>query len=160
MNAVLRYLIGISVKQRKSILGAQGSGGLIAGRGWINATIALCSWLAAWQGCSSPALSVWSVKALQAWAAAVLGVLGAQLCFPTSGLPRGPLCCSGPETMLSCVRAPIPSAHVRPASALPLGVNTLPLTHHLLQDVLGNILLKSFFFSYGNFNSTELSGQF
>lgn len=27
-------------------------------------------------------------------------------------------------------------------------VNTLPLTHHLLQDVLGNILLKYFFFFF------------
>lgn len=145
MNAALLYLIGISVKQCKSHLGAQGSEGLIAGRGWINAAIALCSQLAAWQGCSSPALSVWSVKALQAWAAAVLAVLGAQFCFPTSGLPWGPLCCSGAEMMLSCVKAPVPSAPVCPASALPFGVNILPLTHHLLQDMLGNILLKSFF---------------
>lgn len=91
-------------------------------------------------------LSVWSVKALQAWAEAVLAVLGAQLCFPTSGLPWGPLCYSGPEMMLGCVRAPVPSAPVCLASALSLGVNMLPLTYHMLQDVLGNILLKSFFF--------------
>lgn len=45
------------------------------------------------------------------------------------------------------------------ASALPLGVNTLPLTHRLPQDVLGNILLKSGFFSYRNVTSAELSGQ-
>lgn len=96
-----------------------------------------------WQpGRVVPAFSVWSVKALQAWAATVLAVLGAQLCFPTSGLLWGPLCYSGSEMMLGCVRAPVPSARVCPASALSLAVNMLPLTQHLLQDVLGNILLK------------------
>lgn len=74
-------------------------------------------------------------------------------CCPVgTGLPWGPLCCLGQETMLGCVRAPVPSAYVCPAFALSLTVNTLPLTHHLLQDVLGNILFKSFFFSY-----TEMS---
>lgn len=68
-------------------LRAQGSEGLIAGRGWLTTAIALCSRLAAWRVSSSPTLSVWSVKALQAWA-----VLEAQLCFPTSGLPWGPHC--------------------------------------------------------------------
>jgi len=53
VSAALPYLISISVKQRESILGAQGSEGLIAGRGWVNAAVALCSRLAAWRGCSA-----------------------------------------------------------------------------------------------------------
>lgn len=122
-------------------LGVQGREGLIAGRGWINAAVDLCSRRAAWH----PAFFVWSTKAIEAWAAAVLAVPGAQLCFHTSALPWGPLCYSELEMTFGSVRAPVPSARVCHASAPSLHINTLPLTHHLLRDVLGNALSESFF---------------